>query len=175
MTCFTVYKWFSVLHRRKPKFSLEAFACPNSNKLFILVKVKVKWSLYRPGVAQSVGRGIALFFHNRGTRRWWVVSSTPQPHFTFGKDPVPILQEAGWVPGPVWTGGKSRPQRDSIPGRPARSSVATPTKLPCPLFIYVLTFKAYWLSAPTGLTLTNYTLRLFRSYPGKKNSDFCPI
>jgi len=38
-----------------------------------------------------------------------------------GKDPVPILQEAGWAPGPVWTGGKSRPHRDSIPNRPARS------------------------------------------------------
>ena len=36
-----------------------------------------------------------------------------QPHapaaFTRGKDPVPILQEARWVPGPVWTGEKSRP------------------------------------------------------------------
>jgi len=40
--------------------------------------------------------------------------------FTPGKDPVPILQEAGWAPGPVWTGGKSRPHRDSIPYRPAR-------------------------------------------------------
>ena len=29
-----------------------------------------------------------------------------------GKDPVPIVQEAGWAPGPVWTGGKSRPHRD---------------------------------------------------------------
>ena len=39
-----------------------------------------------------------------------------------GKDPVPILQEAGWVaPGPVWKGGKSRPHLDSIPDRPARS------------------------------------------------------
>jgi len=38
-----------------------------------------------------------------------VVSSTPRPHFTPGKDPVPILQETGWAPGPVWTGGKSRP------------------------------------------------------------------
>jgi len=38
-----------------------------------------------------------------------------------GKDPVPILQEAGWAPGPVWKGGKSRPHRDSIPDRPARS------------------------------------------------------
>jgi len=54
-------------------------------------KVKVKWSRYRPGVAQRVGRGIALFFHDRGTSRWWVVSSTPRPHFTPGKDPVPIL------------------------------------------------------------------------------------
>ena len=50
-----------------------------------------------------------------------MVSSTPQPHFTLGKDPVPILQEAGWAPGPVWTGGKSRPHRDSIPNRPAPS------------------------------------------------------
>ena len=25
-----------------------------------------------------------------------MVSSTPRPHFTPGKDPVPILQEAGW-------------------------------------------------------------------------------
>jgi len=50
-----------------------------------------------------------------------VVSSTRRQFFTLGKDPVPILQEAGWAPGPVWTGGKSRPHRDSIPDRPARS------------------------------------------------------
>ena len=61
-----------------------------------------------------------------------MVSSTPRPHFTPGKDPVPILQEAGWAPGPVWTGGKSRPHRDSIPDRPARSSVAIPTELQGP-------------------------------------------
>ena len=30
--------------------------------------------------------------------------STPSPgRFTPGKDPVPIVQEAGWAPGPVWT------------------------------------------------------------------------
>ena len=59
-----------------------------------------------------------------------MVSSTPRPHFTPGKDPVPILQEAGWAPGPVWTGGKSRRHRDSIPDRSARSSVAIPIELP---------------------------------------------
>ena len=85
------------------------------------IKLKVKWSRYRPGVVQRVGRGIALLFHDRGTRRGWVVSSTPRPHFTPGKDPVPILQEAGWASGPVSAGGKSRPHRDSIPDRPARS------------------------------------------------------
>ena len=66
-------------------------------------------------MVQRVGRTIALLFHDRGTRRGLVVSSTPRPHFTPGKDPVLIVQEAGWAPGPVWTGGKSRPHWDSIP------------------------------------------------------------
>ena len=50
-----------------------------------------------------------------------MVSRTPRPHFTPGKDHVPILHEAGWAPGPVWTCGKSRAHWDSIPDRPARS------------------------------------------------------
>jgi hypothetical protein len=28
-------------------------------------------------------------------------------HLTPGKDPVPIVQEAGWAPGPVWTGAEN--------------------------------------------------------------------
>ena len=59
----------------------------------------------------------ALLFHDRGTRRGWVVSSTPRPHFTPGQDPVPILQEAVWDPGPVWTGGTSHPHRLSYPAQ----------------------------------------------------------
>jgi len=106
------------------------------------VNVKVKFSRYRPGVAQRVGRGIALLFHDRGTRRGWVVSSTRRPHFTPGKEPVPILQEDVWAPGPVWTGGKSRPHRDSIPDRPARSK------------------SLYWLS----YTAHSYTEGLLQKY-----------
>jgi len=102
--------------------------------------VKVKCSRYRPGVAQSVGRGIALLFHDHGTRGGWVVSSTPRPHFTPGKDPVPILQETGWVPGPVWKGGKSGPHWDSIPDRPARIQ------------------SLFWLSYPAHLLTTCNTL-----------------
>jgi len=73
-----------------------------------------------------------------------VVSSKPRPHFTPGKDPVPILQEAGWAPGPVWAGGKSRPHRDSIPDRPARSSVAIPTELPDPLLYICMYCKTFY-------------------------------
>ena len=95
-----------------------------NRKYFCLKLMKcdmVKCSHYRPGLAQRVGRGIALLFHDHGTRREWVVSNTPRPHFTPGKDPVPILQEPGWAPGSVWGGGKSRLHRDSIPDRPALS------------------------------------------------------
>jgi len=70
---------------------------------------KVKWSRYRPGVAQRVCRGIALLFMTAALEGGWVVSITPRPHFTPVKDPVPIVQEAGWATGPVWTGGKIIP------------------------------------------------------------------
>jgi len=31
----------------------------------------------------------------------------PWQHPTPGKDPVPIVQEAGWASGPVWTGAEN--------------------------------------------------------------------
>jgi len=42
-----------------------------------------------------------------GTRRGLGVSVTPRPLFTPGKDLVPIVQEAGRAPGPVWTGAEN--------------------------------------------------------------------
>jgi len=59
-----------------------------------------------------------------------MVNNTPRPLFTPQKDQVPILQVGGWGPGPIWTGRTSRPHRDSIPDRPARSQ------------------SLYWLSYP---------------------------
>ena len=97
-------------------------------------------------MAQRVGRGIALFFHDRGTRGGSVVSSTPRPHFTPGKSPVPIVQEAGWAPGPVRTGGKPRPHRDSIPDRPARGQS-----------LYRLSYPAHSYTVPR--VLMNNTLK----------------
>jgi hypothetical protein len=39
------------------------------SKTVNFIYIKVKCSRYRPGVAQRVGRGIALLFHDRSTRR----------------------------------------------------------------------------------------------------------
>jgi hypothetical protein len=49
--------------------------------------------------------------------------STPCPgRFTPSKDPVPIVQEAGWAPGPVWTGEENLVSTGiRSPDRPARS------------------------------------------------------
>ena len=66
--------------------------------------------------------GIALPFHDHGSIRGWRVSVTPRPLFTPGKDPVPIVQEARWAPGPVWTGAENfAPTGIRSPDRPVRS------------------------------------------------------
>ena len=72
--------------------------------------------------AHRGSRGIALSFHDHGTRRGWGVSVTPRPLLTPGKDPVPIVREAGWAPGPVWTGAENlAPTGIRSRDRPARS------------------------------------------------------
>jgi hypothetical protein len=51
-----------------------------------------------------------------------VVNATPQPLYSREKYPVSIVQEAGWAPGPVWTGADNLASsgiRSSV--RPARS------------------------------------------------------
>jgi hypothetical protein len=83
--------------------------------------------LYRHrGSVQAVwpmGRvGLALPFHDHGTRRGWRVSVKLRPLFTPGKDPVPILQEAEWAPGPVWTVAENLAHTGiRSPDRPDRS------------------------------------------------------
>jgi len=72
--------------------------------------------------AHRGSKGVALLFHDPCTRRRWGVSVTPRPLFTPRKDPVPIVQEAGWAPGPVWTGMENlAPTGIRSSHRPARS------------------------------------------------------
>ena len=65
-----------------------------------LLQVNGKGKVF-PLPAQRVGGGIALLFHDHGTRSGSVVSVTHQQHFTPRREPVPIVQEAGWVLLPV--------------------------------------------------------------------------
>jgi len=63
-----------------------------------------------------------------------MVSSTPRPHFTPGKDPVPILLEGGWVGSragldgrkisspPGFDRGPSSPQSGTIPTDPLKGN-----------------------------------------------------
>jgi len=75
-------------------------------------------ALYRPTAHRESG-GITLLFFVHGTRR---VSVTPRSLFTAGKDPIPIVQGAGWPPGPVLTDAENLATTGiRSPDRPARS------------------------------------------------------
>ena len=53
-----------------------------------------------------------------------------------GRDPVPIVQEAGWAPGPVWTGVENlAPTGIRSPDRPARSQSLYRLSYPGPRFV----------------------------------------
>jgi hypothetical protein len=62
--------------------------------------------------------------------------SAPRPgHFTPGKDPVPVVYEAGWAPGPVWTGAENLASTGiRFPDRPARSESLYRLRYPSPTY-----------------------------------------
>jgi hypothetical protein len=77
----------------------------------------------RPRRAHRGSKGIALLILDLGARRGrW---SAPRPGcFTPRKYQVPIVQEAGWAPGPVWTCVKNlAPTGIRSPDRPTRSQL----------------------------------------------------
>ena len=106
---------------------------------FMYQKVKVKCTIVQAlrlctgRTAHRGNKGIALPFHDHGTRRGWGVSVTPQPLFTPRERPGTHCTR-GWV-GPRtgldrWR--KSRPHQDSIPAPTSPSRVAIPTELSPP-------------------------------------------
>jgi len=58
--------------------------------------------------AQRGSRAIAvLFLYNLGARLRGGVNVTPQPFYTWERDPVPPVQEPWCAPMPVWTGAEN--------------------------------------------------------------------
>ena len=57
----------------------------------------------------------------------------PRPHLTPGKDPVPIVQEAGWASGPAWTGAENPapPRFDPRTVQPVGSRYTDYATRPC--------------------------------------------
>jgi hypothetical protein len=65
---------------------------------------------------------------------WWVVNAIPRPFYPSpfpGNGPVPIVLEARWAPGLVWTGEENLASIwIRFPDRPARNeSLSLPTTL----------------------------------------------
>ena len=83
-------KVWGTQHRTK-----DVTAHKHQSKQIISLIQKVKWSRYRPGVAQKVGRGIALLFHYRGTRRGEWSAARPGRTLPPGKKRYPFYRRLG--------------------------------------------------------------------------------
>jgi len=106
---FTLYGWLCALQTRQPPIQSEKYQCrtdtinsPDDGHTAArnMLKVTVKCSRYRPGVAQRVGRGIALLFHDAALEggEW----SAAHPGRTLPRERLGTHFTGGWV-GP-WAG-----------------------------------------------------------------------
>jgi len=95
--------------------------------------IKVKWFHYRPGVANRVGRGVGLLFHDHGTRRW--VSGQQHP---------PATLYPRERPGTHCTGGWGGPQ-----GQSGRAENLVPTGIRSRTVQPVDSHYTNWATRPT--------------------------
>jgi hypothetical protein len=103
------------------------------NRIFLSLKrmcnnIKVKFTLEQAMKAQRGSIGIAVL---------WVINATTRPLLLRERDPVFTVQEAGWSPGPVWTGALNlAPTESRSPDRPARRESLYRLPYPGPLQEY---------------------------------------
>ena len=101
-----------------------------------------------------------------------MVSNTPQLHFTPRKDPVPVVQLAGWAPGPVWTGGKSCPHRNLTLDHPAHKipyiwQCSIRMLAQCYMFVSVL------MIVEVNLFRTKMPVKATSAWPRKRCFSLC--
>jgi len=102
------------------------------------------WSHYRP-VTQRVGRSIALLFHDCGTRRGWVVSSTARPPPPRGKTRCPFHRRLG-----------------GSQGRSGRAENLVPTGIRSRTVQPIVSRYTDWATQPTSYrSVVCITVRLF--------------
>ena len=110
------------------------YTCLGKGKVKVKVTLVQALRLCTGRMAHRESRGIALPFHDHGTRRALEVNVTPRPLFTPGKDPVPIVQEAGWATGPVWTSAENL----------ATTGIRSPDRPACSHSLYRLRYSAHY-------------------------------
>jgi len=98
----------------------------------IFIKVNVKWSRYRPDVAQRVGRGIVLVFHDRGTRRGEWSAARPGRTLPPGKNRYAFYGRLG---GPQ---GRSARAENLVP-----TGIRSRTVQPVAQSLYWLSYRAH--------------------------------
>ena len=104
---------------------------------YLQKKSEVKWSRYRPAVAQRVGRGIALLFHDRGTRRGEWSAARPGRTLHPGRTRYPFYRRLG---GPQ--------------GRPGRAENLVPNGIRSQTVQPVVSHYTDWATRPTDITYT---------------------
>jgi hypothetical protein len=73
-----------------------------------------------------------------------MANATPQPLYPRERDPVPIVQEAGWALGPVWTGTNNHASTGiRSPARPARNEMLYRLRYTDPNMLEVVSFRRY--------------------------------
>jgi hypothetical protein len=94
---------------------------------------------------------VLLLILNLGTRWGWVVSITPRHALLPGKWPrVPIGQEAGWAPEPVWTQGLEEKSSASVGDR-------------TPFVQFVVRYYTDW-ATPAPLSFTPLVINYYNVY-----------
>ena len=106
--------------------------------------------------ARRGSRVIALTFHDHSTRRGWGVSVMPRPLFT------PIVQEAGWVPVPVWTHAENlAPTGIRSSDRPACSQSLYQLCYPVHVFWRHHNYLKCWDLLNEQQSITSQKMRIF--------------
>jgi hypothetical protein len=79
----------------------------------------------------------------------WFVNTTPHRLYPRETDPVPIIQEAGWAPGSVWTGAETPPPAGFDPRtvQPVTSRY-TDCAIPAPRVLYILNWMWHLCVSP---------------------------
>ena len=145
------------------------------------VKLKVKCTLVQAlrlctgRTAHRGSRGVALPFHDHGTRRGWGVSVTPRPLFTPGKTLYPLYRRLGRPQGQSGQVRKiSPPTGIQSPDRPARSQSLYRIRYPAHIYAgsplnFNLRNKWWARSGKWQMSLKEWKWRIFVVLPWMKS------